>query len=75
MAGPYYRSTGPVFRLTPNLLSLSDPALVVELYQSHTDKTPFYCPGIMGEQPPLLQIQAEKAHTARLKTLAPSVSW
>ena len=66
--------TGPVVRLTPNLLSISDPSMILELYQSHTDKTSFYCPGIMGENPPLLQIQEEKAHSVRLKTLAPSVS-
>ena len=66
--------TGPVVRLTPNLLSVGDPSMILELYQSHTDKTSFYCPGIMGESPPLLQIQPEKAHNARLKTLAPSVS-
>ena len=65
---------GPVVRLTPNLLSVSDPSMILELDQSHTDKTSFYCPEIMGESPPLLQIQAEKAHNARLKTLAPSVS-
>ena len=66
--------TGPVVRLTPNLLTVSDPSMIMELYQSHTDKTSFYCPGIMGESPPLLQMQSEKEHNARLKTLAPSVS-
>ena len=68
-----YISTGPVVRLSPNMLTINDPSLMQRLYRSHTDKTPFYSSGIMGEEPPVLQIREEKPHSARLKTLAPSV--
>ena len=66
--------TGPVVRPTPNLLTVSDLSMILELYQSRTDKTSFHCPGFMGESPPLPQIQSEETQNVRLKTLAPSLS-
>ena len=64
---------GPVVRVSPNLLSISDPRLLPEIYHRHSEKTAFYTPGMAGEEHPLLQIQGHSEHTAKLKVLSPTV--
>ena len=61
-------------RVSPNLLCFSDPALLPEVYHRHADKTPFYSTGMVGEEPPLLQLQADADHASKLKVIGPSVS-
>lgn len=64
---------GTSVRLAPNLLSISDPFLLPEIYHRHVDKTPFYSTGLAGEVPPLLQLQGDQEHAAKLKPLAAPV--
>ena len=66
--------SGPYLRLAPNLLSISDPLLLPEIYHRHVDKTPFYSIGFAGEVAPLLQLQDDREHAAKLKALSPIVS-
>lgn len=67
-------NVGPVIRIAPNLLSLSEPALLPTVYHAHADKTPFYSPFIAGGEPALLQIREDKSHAGKLKTLNPTVN-
>ena len=65
--------TGSVIRISPNLLSFSDPTLLPGVYHRHSEKTAFYSPGMAGEERPLLQIQGDVEHAANLKILSPMV--
>lgn len=55
------KNIGPVIRVAPNLLSLSETAFLPIVYHAHADKTPFYSPFIAGGEPALLQIQEDKS--------------
>ena len=66
-------SLGSVIRVSPNLLCFSDPTLLPSVYHRHSEKTPFYSPGMAGEERPLLQIQGDVEHAANLKILSPTV--
>lgn len=66
-------SLGSVIRVSPNLLCFSDPTLLPSVYHRHSEKTPFYSPGMAGEKRPLLQIQGDVEHAASLKILSPTV--
>ena len=66
-------SLGSVIRVSPNLLCFSDPTLLPSVYHRHSEKTPFYSPGMAGEERPLLQIQGDVEHAANVKILSPTV--
>ncbi|KAL8897227.1 MAG: hypothetical protein Q9192_002681 [Flavoplaca navasiana] len=64
---------GSVIRISPNLLSFSDPTLLPEIYHRHVEKTPFYSTAVTGETPPLVLAQSESEHTTKVKMLNPTV--
>ena len=66
---------GPVVRMSPNLLCFNDPTRLPEVYHRHSEKTPFYSPGMAGEKRPLLQIQGDLEHAAQLKIIGPTVGF
>lgn len=68
-----HQAYGSVIRVSPNLLCFSDPTLLPSVYHRHSEKTPFYSPGMAGEKRPLLQIQGDVEHAASLKILSPTV--
>lgn len=65
---------GPIVRVSPNLLAFNDPTLLPTVYNRHAEKTPFYNSGMTGETRPLLQIQGDREHAAKVKILGPTVS-
>ena len=66
-------SLGSIIRVSPNLLCFSEPTLLPSVYHRHSEKTPFYTPGMAGEERPLLQIRGDVEHAANLKILSPTV--
>ena len=64
---------GSVVRLAPNLLSISDPRMLPEVYHRYADKSDFYTHGIMGESAPTFQTLHHHEHALRRKIIAPSV--
>ena len=45
---------GSVVRLAPNLLSISDPRMLPDVYHRYADKSGLYTHGVMGERAPAL---------------------
>ena len=64
---------GSVVRLAPNLLSISDPRMLPDVYHRHADKSGFYTHGVMGERAPALQTLDHHEHAVRRRIIAPSV--
>ena len=62
---------GTVVRLTPNLLSISDPQMLPNMYHRYADKSEFYIHGVMGERAPTFQILGHQEHAERRKIIAP----
>ena len=65
---------GPVVRVTPGMVSISDPSSIPTVYQRRADKSDFYTHGVLGERPPTVQILDHEAHAAKRKLIAPVVS-
>lgn len=64
---------GSVVRLAPNLLSISDPRMLPDVYHRYADKSAFYIHGVMGERAPTLQTLGHHEHALRRRIIAPSV--
>ena len=64
---------GSVVRLAPNLLSISDPQMLPDVYHRYADKSDFYSHGVMGERVPTLQTLDHHEHAVRRRITAPSV--
>ena len=64
---------GSVVRLAPNLLSISDPRMLPDVYHRYADKSGFYTHGVMGERAPTLQTLNHHEHAVRRRIIAPSV--
>lgn len=64
---------GPLVRIAPNLLSVSDPLQLPSIYTRNVDKTPFYSTGMAGSVAPLLLMQEHNIHSQMVKVFAPTV--
>ncbi len=63
---------GNIVRISPNLLSFSNPVLLPEIYHRHVEKTPFYSTAVTGDTTPLLLAQSDAEHTNKVKMLSPT---
>ena len=64
---------GSVVRLAPNLLSISDPRMLPDVYHRYADKSGIDTHGVMGERAPALQTLDHHEHAVRRRIIAPSV--
>ena len=65
---------GPVVRVTPGMVSISDPKSIPTVYHRRADKSDFYTHGVLGERAPTVQILDHDKHAAKRKLIAPVVS-
>ncbi|PLB47364.1 putative cytochrome P450 monooxygenase [Aspergillus steynii IBT 23096] len=61
---------GPVVRITPTLLLVSDPKKLPEIYHRNADKTAHYITGTFGETESLFNMRSHKTHAAFRKHIA-----
>ncbi|GAQ05924.1 hypothetical protein ALT_3245 [Aspergillus lentulus] len=61
---------GPVVRITPTLLLVSDPTKLPDIYHRNADKTGHYITGSFGETESLFNMRSHKTHAAFRKYLA-----
>ncbi|CEL00466.1 Putative Monooxygenase [Aspergillus calidoustus] len=61
---------GPVVRITPSLLLVSDPTKLPEIYHRNADKTGHYITGSFGETESLFNMRSHKTHAAFRKHAA-----
>ncbi|KAI1496961.1 cytochrome P450 monooxygenase [Biscogniauxia marginata] len=63
---------GPVVRVAPNVLSISDPRLLPAVYHRRVDKTDVYTPGVLGDTAPPFQTLPWREHARKRKRVAGS---
>ncbi|KAI9371382.1 cytochrome P450 [Aspergillus egyptiacus] len=61
---------GPVVRVTPTLLLVSDPTKLPEIYHRNADKTGHYITGSFGETESLFNMRSHKTHASFRKHIA-----
>ncbi|KAE8153030.1 cytochrome P450 [Aspergillus avenaceus] len=61
---------GPVVRITPTLLLVSDPIKLPDIYHRNADKTGHYITGSFGESESLFNIRSHKTHASLRKLIA-----
>ncbi|KAL3480531.1 cytochrome P450 [Aspergillus californicus] len=61
---------GPVVRITPTLLLVSDPTKLPEIYHRNADKTGHYITGSFGETESLFNMRSHKTHASFRKHIA-----
>ncbi|EAW12076.1 cytochrome P450 [Aspergillus clavatus NRRL 1] len=61
---------GPVVRITPTLLLVSDPTKLPEIYHRNADKTGHYITGTFGETESLFNMRSHKTHAVFRKHVA-----
>ncbi|RHZ55722.1 hypothetical protein CDV55_103060 [Aspergillus turcosus] len=61
---------GPVVRITPTLLLVSDPTKLPDIYHRNADKTGHYITGTFGETESLFNMRSHKTHAAFRKHVA-----
>ncbi|OJZ82424.1 hypothetical protein ASPFODRAFT_211126 [Aspergillus luchuensis CBS 106.47] len=61
---------GPVVRITPTLLLVSDPKKLPDIYHRNADKTGHYITGSFGETESLFNMRSHKTHAAFRKHIA-----
>ncbi|GES56824.1 cytochrome P450 monooxygenase [Aspergillus terreus] len=61
---------GPVVRITPTLLLVSDPKKLPEIYHRNADKTGHYITGSFGETESLFNMRSHKTHASFRKHIA-----
>ncbi|KAJ5682561.1 hypothetical protein N7462_005726 [Penicillium macrosclerotiorum] len=66
---------GPVVRITPTLLLVSDHTKLPEIYHRNADKTGHYITGSFGETESLFNMRAHKTHAVFRKHIAGSYSF
>lgn len=69
-----HQKYGPIVRVAPNMLSISDPLDVPQVYHRNCDKNDFWTPGALGEHPPLIQTIDHKEHNKKRKIMASVLS-
>lgn len=69
------KSSGPVVRLAPNLLSFSDPELLPKVYHKRADKPNFYKTWLFGDIPAMFQSLKHNEHAAKKRLISPHVSF
>lgn len=69
------RLLGPVVRITPTLLLISDHSKLPEVYQRNVDKTGHYITGSFGENESLFNMRSHKTHAVFRKHIAGPVSF
>ena len=63
-----------MIRLSPNVLSVSDPELLPQIYHRYADKGPCYGSWMFGESAATFQTIGWKDHAIRRKAIAACVS-
>ncbi|KEY69110.1 hypothetical protein S7711_09646 [Stachybotrys chartarum IBT 7711] len=63
---------GPVVRIAPNVLSVSDPLLLPAIYHRKANKTDTYATGLLGATPPPFQTLDWREHALKRKRVANS---
>ncbi|KAF8456860.1 cytochrome P450 monooxygenase [Kalaharituber pfeilii] len=67
----YHKKYGPIVRIAPNLLVVSDPRMLPVIYQRKADKTDFYITGTLGKGPEsVFNVRAHQEHYHVRKRLA-----
>jgi hypothetical protein len=61
---------GPVVRITPTLLLVSDHSKLPEIYHRNDDKTGHYITGSFGETESLFNMRSHKTHALFRKHIA-----
>ncbi|KAL2812644.1 cytochrome P450 [Aspergillus granulosus] len=61
---------GPVVRITPSLLLVSDPTKLPDIYHRNADKTGHYITGSFGETESLFNMRSHKTHASFRKHAA-----
>lgn len=61
---------GPVVRITPTLLLVSDHSKLPEIYHRNADKTGHYITGSFGETESLFNMRSHKTHALFRKHIA-----
>ncbi|KAJ5975645.1 hypothetical protein N7481_009352 [Penicillium waksmanii] len=64
------KTYGPVVRITPTLLLVSDHSKLPEVYQRNVDKTGHYITGSFGENESLFNMRSHKTHAVFRKYVA-----
>jgi hypothetical protein len=69
-----HQKYGPVIRVTPTQLDISDPTRLPEIYHRYADKTKYYISGSFGKEESIFQMQEQKKHAMHRKIVAGPVS-
>ena len=69
----YHEKYGPVVRAAPNLLAVSDPLLLPQIYHRRVDKTDMYTTGVLGDLASPFQTLKHEEHAVKRKRIASSV--
>lgn len=70
-----HKKYGPVIRITPTLLLVSDARKLPEVYHFKADKSPYYLTGSFGETESLFNVQNHRQHAKLRKVIAPPYSF
>ncbi|KAI5845680.1 putative cytochrome P450 monooxygenase [Morchella snyderi] len=65
-----HKKYGPVIRITPTMLLVSDPKMLPEIYHRRADKADHYVTGSFGKTPSVFNIQPHEVHAAARKRIA-----
>ncbi|KAL2864829.1 cytochrome P450 [Aspergillus lucknowensis] len=66
---------GPVVRITPSMLLVSDPTKLPEIYHRNADKTGHYITGAFGETESMFNMRSHKTHASFRKHAAAPYSF
>lgn len=64
---------GPVVRISPSLLIVSDPKMLPAIYHRRADKSDYYVTGSFGKVASVFNIQPHEVHAAARKRIAQPV--
>jgi hypothetical protein len=70
-----HKKYGPVIRITPTMLLVSDARKLPEVYHFKADKSPYYLTGSFGETESLFNIRDHKIHAKLRRLIAPPYSF
>lgn len=65
--------SGPVVRITPTMLIVSDPKMLPAIYHRRADKADHYVTGSFGKVASVFNIQPHETHAAARKRIAQPV--
>lgn len=66
---------GPVIRITPTMLLVSDATKLPDIYSRHADKSKHYITGSFGKTESLFNMQDSKQHAHFRKIAAGPCEW